>query len=355
MQVAGQIRRAGIGSQVLTLVFGIWLTIGLFMERWEISRPGGGAADELIGGRGAELLLYSGFAVFVLWMGWLLIQGKLLFGSWKTGLPDGYGAGLAGAGLFLLGMLGGYLWQLAGGLQADSIEAFYSPASLLQLTGAVLLVTSPFRAAWRGAGRVPDRSELWPGLLSLALGTSIAALGLRSHWMLNSAAPSALELERLGEELGPLAAGVRESLYGTVLEHGIAGILLTTALLTVPAVWSVNRWKLPFGSLLLLLAVPVLFMCIAGRSMYMAPVGIVSGLAADLLYGFLGASHRNNWKKHVLFTAVPLLWTGTYFMLVHLQGGLGWPPALWSGAMAASALEGIVLSHLVAMNKEDTA
>ncbi|AEI44115.1 hypothetical protein [Paenibacillus mucilaginosus] len=350
-----KIRRAGTGSQVLTLVFGMWLTAGMFLEQWENSRAAAGEADRLAGGGGAELLLYSGLAASILWLGWFMVRGKLLHGSWKSGLPDGYGAGLAGAGLFLLGSLGGLLWQLAGELQPGGIEEHYSPTRLLQTAGAVLLVTSPFRAVWRLPGRVPGRGELWPGLLSLALGTSIAALALSSHWMLNSGSASRSGLERLGSELEPLATGLRESLYGTVIEHGLAGVLLTSALLTVPLVWSVNRWKLPFGSLFILFTVPVLFMCIPGQSAYMAPAGIVTGLAADLLYGFLGASHRNNWKKHVLAALVPLLLTGAFLVLEHLRDGLGWPPALWSGAMVLSALQGIVLSHLVAMNKEDSA
>ncbi|WP_238540313.1 hypothetical protein [Paenibacillus mucilaginosus] len=122
-----KIRRAGTGSQVLTLVFGMWLTAGMFLERWENSRAAAGEADRLAGGGGTELLLYSGLAASILWLGWFMVRGKLLHGSWKSGLPDGYGAGLAGAGLFLLGSLGGLLWQLAGELQPGGIEEHYSP------------------------------------------------------------------------------------------------------------------------------------------------------------------------------------------------------------------------------------
>ncbi|MCZ8521138.1 hypothetical protein [Paenibacillus sp. KR2-11] len=351
MQGERGIRRAGRTSQILTLVFGGWMTAGLFLREAALDRLPAANDHMLTPWNG---VWYSGYAVSVLWLAWLAVSGRLLTGYWRSGVPEGYGSGMAGAVLGGIGMLGGVLWRAILGEPAGA-EAIYSPSGLLQLVGAALMVSSPLRAVWRTAGRIPARGVLWPGLLSMALASSVAAYLARGYWMYNNDAPSAGAVERLEAGIAPLAAGLRTELLGTAYEHAMAGILLTVAILILPLIWTVNRWKLPFGSFLLLAGVPVLFMSLLQKSLYAGSAGILTGVAADLLYGFLGASHRNNWKKHVLFTAVPLCFTGFYFLLLHLRGGLGWSPSGWGGAMLLSALTGLVLSHLVAMNKEEAA
>ena len=122
----------------------------------------------------------------------------------------------------------------------------------------------------------------------------------------------------------------------------LTGILFTTVLVIVPVLFLVRRWRLPMGSLTLLLGLLAVSEAALGDfERPLLALGLLSaGLVGDVLV-------TRNASTLVIGGVLPaVVWAG-YFAGVQLHYGVGWAAALWTGAIVLSAIEGMALSLLV--------
>lgn len=256
-------------------------------------------------------ILYSGYIASASWLVWLIYRNhKKGHTGLRNALPNGYGLGFIGAIIFAVGGVLDAIWHILLGIEIG-IEALYSPTHLLLFLGGTLIVTSPFRTLWRELGASPHLKELLLALLSMAMGTSSTAFFAMNFWTFNSFNPlykfddiTDLNLKTFITEQSQIS--------------GIAGILITNAILVLPMIWLARRWIMPFGSYTILLSLPMLLMSILDGNFNMIIIGIISGLIADSIYKIWRVKPTITYKNHTIFTIVPFCLFSLYFLVLQL-------------------------------------
>jgi hypothetical protein len=244
--------RVGARADAVTIALGFWLLGGLFIDGW--AHNAGTLVESFFTPWHAAL--YSGYTASTLWLCWLI--GRELRAG-KVGLaaiPRGYEWGLVGAAIFGLGGLGDLAWHLAFGVE-QNLEALLSPTHLLLFTGVVLIFSSPLRSAWSSTApgnETPTLRAFLPTLLSLTASVSACTFLGGYFWALLDQHHLAWRIDSFRQAAG----GAR--LLRMSQELGIAGILLTNALLLAPLLLALRRWRLPFGSVAIFFGVNSILM-----------------------------------------------------------------------------------------------
>lgn len=290
-------------------------------------------------------VLYSGFAATAAVLVAALVRGRTGGASWREALPAGYGLSLLGVLVFMAGGVGDMVWHLIFGIEVD-LEALLSPTHLLLALGGALMVSGPFRAAWarpEGAGGSRLGSRL-PMLLSLAL--TVSLITFFTEYANPFSLPWPARSFDAAEALAPAGvAGGAEipAELGQML--GVTAILLQAALLTGAALLLVARRRsLPFGSLTLLIGLNVGLAVVPHGYYLFVPVGVLGGLAADLL--LRGLAPERGVRLRVFAFATPAVLFTLYFLTLALSGGVAWTVELWSGAVLLAGAVGLLLSYL---------
>jgi hypothetical protein len=135
---------------------------------------------------------------------------------------------------------------------------------------------------------------------------------------------------------------------------GIAGFLVATVTLFGPLVWLARRWRLPAGAAVLLLGVQVLLMqAVTGfADVGLAALGVIGAAAVEGLVLLLrpggSGADGERWRVRAFALAAPAAFWGVYLAGIGLHdGGLGWAPELWGGALVWSSLTLLGLTTLL--------
>jgi hypothetical protein len=275
-------------------------------------------------------LLYGAFTLLAGWSTAMLWRRRRLEARWRNRAAGGYGWGLVGIAVFAVGGLLDMGWHTLFGLETG-LDALVSPTHLLLLTGGVLLIASPLRAA----DHFPRRPA-WSAVLSLAAATSLAGFFL--IYVSVFVDPGAREpLTSIPED----AAGHREAeLFASA---GMASYLVTTVLLVAPLLFLGRRGALTRGAVTVLVAAVALPAATLSQLEFAVPaIGAVAGAAVvDLLLVL-----RPSLAPGALGGLVPaLVWAGQLAGLATIDM-LRWPVPLWSGVVLLSALLGLTLAWL---------
>lgn len=200
------------------------------------------------------------------------------------------------------------------------------------LTGGVLIITSPLRAAAAAAAG----AFRWSAVVALAAATSLSGFFL--SYLSVFVDPGA------GDPFRAVPEGVagHEAAELSVVA-GVGGYLLTTILLVVPVLFLRRRGLLPHGAVVALAAAVALPAAALTNLEHLAPaVGAIA--AAGLLDLVLTVRPRlSNATLAALLPAA--LWSGQLFGLA-LTGGMQWPPELWSGSVLLSSVLALSLALL---------
>jgi len=300
--------------------------------------------------------LYSGFAA---------VAAILIGATWRnrrrglTGtraIPAGYEQSLLGVLLFTVGGMADMLWHVIFGIELD-LEALLSPTHLLLASGGVLIVSGPFRAAWLDK-KDPKRSlrGYFPILLSMTL--LLAILGFMSQYMHpfgTTWAAGTRGHEWLGEVGQARVSGFTIESYFTFFSQmaTIGGIILQTAIFIGLVLLAIRRWRLPAGSLSLMLTASITMMVLM-RHRFIAPgplpmigVAALAGVAADALLVWLRPSPERPAAVRWFAFTVPVLLYATYFASLALTTGTWWTVHLWTGAIVLAGLVGLLMSFMV--------
>jgi hypothetical protein len=293
-------------------VFGTWMLFGLFLDGWahQAQKPETFFSPW-------HGVLYSGFVAAVAWFawdGWRTRSSDVALDRWTP----------IGLGLFVTGAVGDGIWHEVFGIEVD-LEALLSPTHLLLLIGGFLMVTAPLRAALDDDDEAaPGWGDWWPQAVTLTLTTAL--VGFFTMYL------SAYQGWVGAEDPSIRFADVFQS-------HGIASVLVTNALVTLPTALVLRRWRAPAGTLLLLhVAFAVGMTGLEGfRQVELAGAAIVAGLAAEAV------ARTDRLRSRAAGVAVvSLAWWASYFALADATYGIRWTVELWSGtivlAVASSAL-----------------
>jgi hypothetical protein len=280
-------------------------------------------------------VLYSGFLVLLAWMAWKALGG----------VPAGYGLGLVGAALFLAGGVADGIWHTVFGIERE-IEAALSPTHIALFVGALLMFTTPLRAAWSShrLAAAPSLRAFLPALLSLTF--AVLLVSFLFFYLSAFRDPAAtLPVERWARD----AAGSFPALSYT-RRHGVASVLVTNLLLIAPVLLLLRRWRPPFGSATLLFvtvtAVTTATQELAHGQLVLA--ALAGGLAADLAVAWSSRTAGPAGAHRLVATVTPLALWASYFLVLQLRDGIAWPAELWTGSIIFASLSGLALSLLMA-------
>lgn len=341
---AGQAARAAAArdrlswrQELITMLLGAWLMIGLFIDGWAHSNLS--RLETFL--TPWHALFYSGFAASAAWILWQVDRRHRAGRRGLAAVPVGFGLALAGVGIFALGGAGDMVWHTVFGIETD-LDALFSPTHLLLFIGIVLITSAPLRAAWADPAEpaAPGFRRFLPVLLSATLTTTLVGFMFMFLGAFVHGVGGADEIERFG--------GFAEVPYHVALA-GVSSVLATNLILLAPLLLLARRWRMPFGTATVLLAsVGVLTNAIdAYQEWWVVPAAIVAGAGVDVLLARLrpwDADPRRFWAAGAL---IPLtIWT-LYFAAVAAAEGIGWVVELWTGSIMWSALLGTGLALLM--------
>ncbi|SDW44959.1 hypothetical protein [Paenibacillus sp. CF384] len=322
--------RVSTAKEYWTIVFGIWLIGGIFVDGYAHNH---GVVETFF--TKWHAILYSGFMVSAMWMCWLLYRSKRTTGlPWTKAAPVGYGLGLIGVVIFLLGGLFDMYWHVVFGIEQNT-AALLSPSHLMLLLGGLLILSSPFRASWHNEKMTkPSWVEFAPAFLSLVITVGAVSFFLMYAWAFRYNLPSASVVDWY----------VSHFSNGIVAEsnemRGLTYILLDTLIYMYPVFLLMKRWQLPFGTITLLFAIITTMMNVLDGFVYYQSIIMAgaAGLLGDLLYRYLKAGEGRIWAQRIIAGALPIALWGFYFGYMNAVDGIGWSAELWSGSIVEATL-----------------
>jgi hypothetical protein len=321
-------------EDAVVALLGLWIVGAVYADGWaHLNLPG--LESFFTPWHGA---LYLGFAVLSAWLGRMALLRRSADRPWYRAFPAGYGLSAAGVVVFGAGGVGDMAWHIVFGVEA-AVDALVSPTHLVLLVGGILLITGPLRGVWhRTGGRWPrSLTAAWPGVLALA--TTAALAGFFLSYVSVFVQPMADQ---------PLTT-IPEGMPGHVESElpalvGLAGYLVTTAVLVVPLMLARRRGPLPPGSTAVVVALVALPAAALTELRYgVAATGAVAAaLVADALVSTRGGPTDVRWVA----VAVPaLVWPGQLIGLA-IMPGVRWSVELWFGVVVLTVLAGLALGSL---------
>jgi hypothetical protein len=293
------------------MLCGLWMIVGLYLDGWshQANKPESFFTPW-------HALLYSGFGAAVLYSGYMAMRDA------RTGaLPQIADDRVTtfGVVLFAIGAVGDGIWHTLVGIEVD-IEGLISPTHLMLMTGGLLMVTLPIRAA---LARTDDRASKTV-LASLTFAVGVTAFFLMylspfNEWWVYTRA------YQPNTDVGNLA-----------VQTGMARILVTTVLYIGPFLWAARRWSLPFGTATI--AFTVISLAQSGLGGFDLGLTLLAATVGGLVLDVLLRDRRS--LPLVGAASAVAMWLG-YFGLLHVEETVRWSPTLWVGALVFAGVTGL--------------
>jgi hypothetical protein len=322
--------RASWGDDLAAALLGTWVVLGLFLDGWaHVNQPGLETFFSPWHG-----VFYLGFLVSTVVLARLVARHQR--GRFDPALvPAGYGLGLVGVAMFVAGGVADGVWHTMFGIEVG-VAALLSPSHLLLLSGGLLMVTSPVRSAW-SSPELPARAPalaLLPALWATALTTAVVLFFFQYLSAFVTRAPSVAE------------TGGAEGLLTTIA--GVASVLVTNLIVVAPVLLLARRWRLPFGTVTLLVITGAAAMTSIRELTLgaLVPAMVVGGLIADLLLARLRPGPDRPGAFRAAAALVPFALWGAWMAAYAAAYGIAWPPELWAGVLGMASLSGLGLSLL---------
>ncbi len=323
----------------IALALGLWLMVGLIFD---FMAHNAGTQDPLFSS--SHLMLAVGVGAVAAWLAWG-VWHRVGAGrhEWAT-IPAGDNGVLIALVLFVITFGADPLWHVLRGFE-KGILALTSPSHAPFFVGVALLLSTPFRTAWRTAdadpaGAAPSLRAFLPVILSLSLTMAFVALTFTHVW------PFFLDTHILDsqvrEALGPVAAAggyPAAVLREVVLRRFLNGIYLGNLMLFPPLLLLLRRWRPPFGT------ATIYMLVVAGA--FSLPTALAAGIVTDGLIRLLQPSPDRLGALRLFAAAAPVATWSLYLLTVHARWGLALPLEGWGGAIVWSGVGGLVLSLIM--------
>jgi hypothetical protein len=237
------------------------------------------------------------------------------------------------------------MWILGGGLdplwhaivgREVQLSILMSPTHIFFAVANILMITGPLRAAWRRPAESLTWRTFFPVLISLIL----------LHWMLTF---QTIYNHPIQAFPSPYRNGTIIAVFSDLL--GTTGFIIHTAILMGLVLLVLRRWRLPFGTLGLLIGVHY-GMLSAEHYYYQAIVPLVlaatlGAFACDLLAARLRPSYDHPSRLRLFAFLMPVVLYSFYFTSMALFDGVTWALHLVIGNIVLSGLVGLALATLV--------
>lgn len=254
-------------------------------------------------------ILYSGLAASIAVLGTVYVANLAKGYNWLRALPPAYMRSVLGTAIFFAAGIADLFWHETFGFEAD-IEALVSPSHLSLAVGAVL--------------------SMFVVLGVFTFFTQFASAFAESN-LLTSGSPAG-DTHFLDKAL-------------------ISGVLIPSALWMVFVLVAILRWKLPTGSLTLLIAgnsvLMFLLTILSSRENWPVLIAaLLGGVIAEVLLHVLQPSRERlnalRWFSFLVPASLFLL----YFLSLILTKGIWWNSNMWLGMIFFSGVTGLGLSWL---------
>jgi len=328
--------RLSWGRELVTVLLGTWIMIGLFVDGWAHNNLS--TLETFF--TPWHALFYSGFIACAAWILWQVDRRYRAGSRGLDAVPAGFGLALAGLGIFAVGGAGDLVWHTIFGIETN-IDALFSPTHLLLFVGIVLVASAPLRAAWADPAEpaAPGFVRFLPVLLSATLTATVVAF---MFMFLGAFIDGAGDLD---DVLGASYQGEYVTHLTTVQD--VSSVLATNLIVLAPLLLLIRRWRVPFGTVTVLLGtIATLTAAIEEfRQWWLVVAALVAGLAADAMLTRLRPWHdrRRFWAAGALIPVV--VWT-VYFATIAAVQGIGWVAELWTGSIMWAGLLGTALAVL---------
>lgn len=320
------------GSEnLLTLLGGIWLIAGLFVD--------GYAHSEIIDTETEDFftpwhaIFYSGFVFVTAVIAWVWLR-RAAPSPPLTWLPPGYGWAVIGVVVFAVGGLGDGIWHTLLGVETG-IDALLSPTHLLLFVGMALILTTPLRAFWADHRRRASWGDAGGAVASTAIATALTAFffvyafGIGETWTHEVPFDPVTEANE------------------NVVVLGLSGAFLSTLLLTVPILALLRRSDLPPGAAAAIWVTPVVATTFAFDGEWVAiPAAAAGAIALEVAFARFRRPLGRRWAAvTALGTGTVVLWSA-WMALTHRAEGVVWMPELWSGQIVMCGVVSVALALL---------
>jgi hypothetical protein len=314
------------------MLLGTWLLVGLFVDGWAHTN-----LDTLeTFFTPWHALFYSGFGATVAWIAYCVQR--------TGGVPRGYAPAVVAVAAFTAGCVGDMIWHTVFGIEKD-VEALLSPTHLVLFASMILILSSPFQAAWASPEIAPSLRRFLPALLSLTLVTALCLFFLLYLTPFNSFDT----LSRRDAYIATMSdTGIAQGYRDLGVRVGLAGFYITTVVLLAPVLLVLRRWRPPFGSTTVLFSV-VAMLVTALEEFQLAPLIVAAaaaGLVLDTLAAWLRPSPARVGACRLFAALAPAALWSAYFITVGQAWGTWWTINLVGGAIGMASLAGVGLAPL---------
>src|SRR5712691_4218066 len=305
------------------IALGIWLMVGGYSDGWAHNHI---PVDNFFTPWHAAF--YSGFLAAMIFLVGTFIRNRRRGYSTQLAMPAGYELSLLGVVIIFFGGIGDMFWHILFGIELN-IDGALSPTHIAITIGLALVISGPFRAAWR---RTKVRSKqsllsLLPMLLSLTFTLSTITI--------------------IMQIFHPFVFTWASDPAGSNRGLGVVSILLQTGILMGLVLLTVRRWVLPFGSLTLVFTLNMVFLSFMQDHYLLILVAAGAGLTADLLLWWWKPSVARPDALRLFAFAVPVVLYLLYFLALTLTTGVYWTIHLWLGSTVVAGIVGFLLSYLL--------
>ncbi len=301
-----------------------WLIVGIYSDAWAHNHL---RLDNFF--TPWHGMLYSGVLVVAAFLGGTFIRNRLRGYSWQQAMPAGYELSLLGILLFFASGVGDLIWHTLFGIEL-SIDGALSPTHLAIVISSTLVVSGPFRAAWRrtNTGLTPGFVAQLPMLISLTFTLSMITV-----------------IAQFAHPFVFLWPSARQAFDNQAL--AVVSIVLQTVILMGLVLLTVRRWTLPFGALTLVFTLNMLLLSFMQDHYLLILVATVTGLIADVLLRQLKPSIERPTELRFFAFVVPVVLYLLYFLTLTFTTGVNWTIHLWLGSTVVSGITGFLLSYLL--------
>lgn len=303
-----------------TVLFGVWMTVGLFLDGYFHQNLDSGGESFLTPWHG---VFYAGFAASGLWLARMSRRRAPGVSDWRlSALPPGYDGARVGLALFGLGGIGDAAWHGAFGVERG-VDALLSPTHLLLFVGLMLILTAPVRAARVTPSQPPDP---WMMAGSVITATALVGFFLNFAWGLGIAALARIPYDPLTD------AGE------TAVIAGVASMLVTTAVLFTASRVLLAVGHVPVGAITALFTITSLLVSAAfDEDAEGVVAAALAGAALELLLRARWARRPRLSPVGAFAAAAGVLWLG-YLGLLRALDGIEWQSEIWLGAATLCSL-----------------
>lgn len=319
-------------DQRLAVGFSAWMIVGLFIDGWahDNNRP----ESFFTPWHG---ILYSGFLASTAAAVWSMRRHQRTLRFDRASLPVGHGLTLLSLVVFGIGGIGDLVWHETLGVEVG-VEALLSPTHLLLLSGGLVLLTGPLRAAWRSEEAAEGLRKFLGPLLSLTFAVAVAGFFLIYASPFVNRAASAGFTRSVGVAHDHPATDPAELLQLL----GVVSILLTTVVLSSGVHLLLRRWpQPPMGTFTVMLGLSVALLVALdefSQASFLL-LGLIAGVAADA-----AAKRLPVWTVGAVSMVV--LWGAYFGLAAAAEGGVAWTAELWTGTTIVAALLALVMGVL---------